>query len=149
MWLITPTANPLAFSTMITQGRTMKSKAAWKSLSRIPTPSLPFPAAVIASLALFIPWCILRSDPMASWQGESVWVATTLSLSLMMPVMILKSELSSEIFLLSLGFTDFGFLGLQAKTMSEVRCERVGCCPAWTAYTTSVRASPTMSQEWW
>ena len=50
-----------------------------------------------------------------------MWVATFLNLSLIIPVMVLKSEFHKEIFLLSLGLVDFGFFGLQPKTMREVR----------------------------
>ena len=119
-----------------------------RSVSKIPQPWWPgLLAAWIAFLAILIPWWILLSEPIASWQGDSVWVATSLNLSLVMPVVVLKSEFNNEIFLLSPGFVDFGFLGLQPNTMSEVRCDIVGGCPPWTGCTTSVRASPTVSQQ--
>ena len=78
-----------------------------------------------------------------------MWVATFLNLSLIIPVMVLKSEFTNEIFLLSMGLVDFGFFGLQPKTIREVRCEEVGDWPPCTAWTTSVRAFPTVSQQYW
>ena len=126
---------PFFSSTSCTHGITIQSKAATRSVSRMPR---DLPAALMASLASANTWCIFLSSPATSWRWDTVWVITFLNLSASIPVIVLKSTFKREIFLLSLGFNDLTFLGFAPNTIKDVLCEGLGCFLWKTACTTSV-----------
>ena len=113
-------------------------------MSAIPQPDLRVEDAWMASRARFIPWWIRRSSPATNWKGESVRVAVCLKRRDTMPEMVLKSQLRREILLLSLGYRDLLFFGLQPNTILLVLWDTVGLLPVDTAVTTLTRESPTI-----
>ena len=101
----------------------------------------------IQSLALFIMWCILLLFPAIICTGDKVCVKVSLKRAASNPVTILKSELRSDILLLSVALMLLGFFGLVPKTIKQVLWLGVSFSPLWTAHTTSKSESPSRSQS--
>ena len=103
------------------QRATILQKAAMRSVSNIPHLRLELVVAMMASLAMAIPWLILLSPPDTSCSGEMVLCMVARILAASIPVRSLKSRLSRESFLLSEILRLLAFLpGLLPKTIREV-----------------------------
>ena len=104
-------------------------------------------AEKIQYLALFIMWRILLLFPAIICTGDKVCVKVSLKRAASNPVTILKSELRSDILLLSVALMLLGFFGLVPKTIKQVLWLGVSFSPLWTAHTTSKSESPSRSQS--
>ena len=106
---ITAGSRPLQYITCRHHVTTMLQKAAIRSVSRIPHLTLLSLVALMASLAIAMPWEIRLLPPDTSWRGDMVLCMAFLIRAASIPVSSLKSTLSSESFLLTDIFRLFAF----------------------------------------